>query len=138
MEELNGQCIEEQDKDIEIERLKQTCYTLNQKLFLVEDMKRDYPILKNRVDDHERARAILEDDIVNLRKENFALNEKFNLQGKRFQNMESELKALQQDYNSIVQHKDESLKKLAENNDYVIQMEEKVYKSNKISLELLK
>ena len=43
-------------------------------------MKRDFPILKNRVEEHERARAQLEEEVLNLKKENFALNEKYNLQ----------------------------------------------------------
>ena len=45
---------------------------------------------------------------------------------------------MKEDYNKVVSSKDDAIKKMTESNDYVIQMEEKVYKSNKISLELLK
>ena len=42
-------------------------------------MKRDYPLLKNRNDEHEIARAQLEEEVANLKKENYTLNEKYNL-----------------------------------------------------------
>lgn len=38
IEELNGQEIITQDKDIEIERLKTTCFTLNNKVSVTEDI----------------------------------------------------------------------------------------------------
>ena len=39
IEELNGQEIVSQDKDIEIERLKTTCFTLNNKVSVTEDVQ---------------------------------------------------------------------------------------------------
>ena len=47
--ELNGQAIIQQDKDIEIERLKTTCFDLNNKAEIVDDLRRDNDILKKRL-----------------------------------------------------------------------------------------
>ena len=61
-------------------------------------MKRDYPLLKNRNDEHEIARAQLEEEVSNLKKENYTLNEKYNLQTKRYQSIDTELKSIRDDY----------------------------------------
>ena len=43
--ELNGTQIETQQKDIEIERLRTTCQTLNTKLSVLSDYQKDNEIL---------------------------------------------------------------------------------------------
>tara|TARA_B110000285_G_C14870159_1_gene488769 strand:- start:396 stop:593 length:198 start_codon:yes stop_codon:yes gene_type:complete len=45
---------------------------------------------------------------------------------------------LKQDLDEIIGNKQRVQNELEKSSDYIIQMEEKVYKSNKISLELLK
>lgn len=47
--ELNGQAISQQDKDIEIERLKTTCFDLNNKAEVVDDLRKDNDILNRRL-----------------------------------------------------------------------------------------
>ena len=37
MQEINGKELEAQDKDVEIERLQTTCYSLNNKASIAED-----------------------------------------------------------------------------------------------------
>lgn len=46
IEELNAQEITYQNKDIEIERLKTTCQSLNNRLSVMEDRAADNEILK--------------------------------------------------------------------------------------------
>ena len=53
-------------------------------------------------------------------------------------NLESENKQIKKDYELLDDLKKDCCEKLGHQNDYVINMEEKIYKSNKISLELLK
>ena len=83
IEELNGQNIYEQDKDVEIERLQTTCHTLNQKVFLLEDVRKEMVVIKNRKDEQERARDLLEEEVLQLKKQNFLLKEKNGLLEKR-------------------------------------------------------
>ena len=54
--ELNGKDIECQDCQIENERLKTTCYTLNNKLCLQEDLISDNENLLKRLAESEEAR----------------------------------------------------------------------------------
>jgi len=56
IKELNGKEIKAQDKDIEIERLKTTCFNLNNKAIVSEDLLKDIEILKARLQESENAR----------------------------------------------------------------------------------
>jgi hypothetical protein len=49
-----------QDKDIEIERLKTTCFNLNNKAIVADDLQNDIEILKTRLQESEDARQELE------------------------------------------------------------------------------
>lgn len=54
--ELNGKAIVEQDKDIEIERLKTTCFDLNNKATVVDDLRKDNDVLTRRLNESESER----------------------------------------------------------------------------------
>ena len=56
IEELNGQEIVSQDKDIEIERLQTTCFTLNNKLSVTEAVQQENAILRKRLQENEQIR----------------------------------------------------------------------------------
>ena len=58
--ELTGKEIKAQDKDIEIERLKTTCFNLNNKAIIAEDLQRDLQIMQTRLAESEAARRDLE------------------------------------------------------------------------------
>jgi hypothetical protein len=64
--ELNGKAIVEQDKDIEIERLKTTCYDLNNKSAVVDDLRKDNDILTRRLNESETERQRQEEMIKQL------------------------------------------------------------------------
>jgi hypothetical protein len=64
--------------------------------------------------------------------------EKNDLLQKRNNNLETEIQNYREDYVSLEKLKDDISDRVQNQNDYVIQMEEKIFKSNKISLELLK
>ena len=49
MREVSGKDIIAQDKDIEIERLKTTCFNLNNKAAIAEDLRQENEMLKKRV-----------------------------------------------------------------------------------------
>ena len=53
IQELNGTIIEQQNKDIEIERLKTTCFTINQKLSTQNDLYNDISVLNKRLSESE-------------------------------------------------------------------------------------
>lgn len=57
IQELNGKQIKSQDKDIEIERLKTTCYSLNNKASIVEDQALEIENLKRRLQESETIRS---------------------------------------------------------------------------------
>lgn len=67
--ELTGKEIKSQDKDIEIERLKTTCFNLNNKAIVSEDLLKDIQILKARLQESENARNNLETENRSLRQE---------------------------------------------------------------------
>ena len=117
IEELNGQEIISQDKDIEIERLQTTCQSLNNRLRILEDRRADNEVLKKRLAESEQIRMTQEQKINQLQEENGTLR--------------SDMKIL-------MEQKTKLQNELENATDYIINMEEKVYKSNKISLELLK
>jgi septal ring factor EnvC (AmiA/AmiB activator) len=64
--ELNGKAIVEQDKDIEIERLKTTCFDLNNKSAVVDDLRKDNDILTRRLNESETERQRQEEMIKQL------------------------------------------------------------------------
>jgi hypothetical protein len=55
--ELNGKFVANQDKDIEIERLQTTCYSLNNKASVAEDQALEIENLKRRLKEAEAIRA---------------------------------------------------------------------------------
>lgn len=107
-------------------------------MFMMEDIKKEMPVIKSRLIEQLNAREQLEQEVLVLKKENYALNEKYTLVQKRYSTIEQEMDQLKQDYGILVETKEDMKRKLNEATEYVIKMEEKVYKSNKISLELLK
>jgi len=65
--EVSGKDIIAQDKDIEIERLKTTCFNLNNKAAIAEDLRQENEMLKKRLAENERARNNLEAENNSLR-----------------------------------------------------------------------
>jgi len=65
--EVSGKDIIAQDKDIEIERLKTTCFNLNNKAAIAEDLRQENEMLKKRLAENERARNNLESENNSLR-----------------------------------------------------------------------
>ena len=110
IEELNGQEIISQDKDIEIERLQTTCQSLNNRLRILEDRRADNEVLKKRLAESEQ----------------------------KINQLQEENGTLRSDMKILMEQKTKLQNELENATDYIINMEEKVYKSNKISLELLK
>ena len=99
-----------QDKDIEIERLQTTCQSLNNRLRVLEDRRADNEVLKKRLAESEQK-----------------INE-----------LQQENASLRSDMKDLMEQKTQLQNELENATEYIINMEEKVYKSNKISLELLK
>ena len=82
MQEVNGEEIKDQDKDIEIERLQTTCASLNNKASIAEDLAIELEAVKRRLAESEELRAMLKkanDDLENER----SLNEKVRSQQER-------------------------------------------------------
>jgi hypothetical protein len=65
--EVSGKDIIAQDKDIEIERLKTTCFNLNNKAAIAEDLRQENEMLKKRLAENEVARNNLEGENRSLR-----------------------------------------------------------------------
>lgn len=59
IQELNGEEIKDQDKDIEIERLQTTCASLNNKASIAEDQAFEIENLKRRLAEANEMREIL-------------------------------------------------------------------------------
>ena len=91
IKELNGKEIKAQDKDIEIERLKTTCFNLNNKAIVAEDLQRDLELMKKRLEESEAARRDLE-------KQN-------EMQEKQNRNLQDENAQLRGDLQSTIQEK---------------------------------
>ena len=75
---------------------------------------------------------------MTLKKDNYALNEKYGLLQKRYTSLEDQYNKINVDLKTIQDQKWTISSSLEQQNTYVAQMEEKIYKSNKISLEILK
>ena len=56
IQELNNEDIDNQNCQIENERLKTTCYTLNNKLAIMEDIQAENEALKRRLNESEDVR----------------------------------------------------------------------------------
>jgi hypothetical protein len=56
--ETNGEEIESQNKDIEIERLRNTCFLHQRQAELVLDLKAEIESLRSRLNQSEKIRAI--------------------------------------------------------------------------------
>ena len=46
MEIQKGQIVRSQEKDVEIERLQTTCYTLNKQVVIMKDLQEEIKVLK--------------------------------------------------------------------------------------------
>jgi hypothetical protein len=172
MQEVNGEEIKDQDKDIEIERLQTTCASLNNKASIAEDQGIEIDVLKKRLMESEELRDMLKKCNDDLEQER-VLNEKIRQQQehtinqlekdradfeKRRQQQEAQLatqerrrvsqdehidtlenqcQAVKSDLQVCLAQKAKLQSELDTATEYIITMEEKVYKSNKISLELL-
>ena len=75
---------------------------------------------------------------MQLRKEAFLIKEKNELLVKRNIALETQVKSLTLDYSQLETIKNDFRDRVQTQNEYVSTMEDRVYKSNKISLELLK
>ena len=64
IQELNGQEIKTQDRDIEIERLQTTCLTLNNKVSIVDDLMGENTVLKKRLEESENIRGLQKEEIA--------------------------------------------------------------------------
>lgn len=123
---------------MELERLKITCSSLNQKLVAMESLEEEVPRLRSRLNEANAARKTAEQEVELLQKENYLIQEKNQILQKKCDQLQIELKTLGADYENCEIDRKRTLDKLSEGSQYVLKMEEKVYKSNKISLELLK
>jgi hypothetical protein len=87
---MNATLLREQEKDIEIERLKTTCKTLNAKCQINDDLHEEIDIMRRRLSESERLLKICRDENSVLREQNevmkidlnSALMSKFEMQGK--------------------------------------------------------
>lgn len=137
-EQVNEAVIQSQDKDIEIDRLRTTCYTLNTKSTVCHDLHSEVEMLHKRLREADQINQVQKQEIADYER-NRQEYERTRLQQKQEnQVLSSQNKELKKDLNDALQSKTQLQRELETQNEYVLQMEEKVYKSNKISLELLK
>ena len=170
--ELNGKFVANQDKDIEIERLQTTCYSLNNKASVAEDQAQEIENLKRRLKEAEAIRAQQQRQIADLEDERkinlknrtlqeeaiesyetnreeyerrrlqqekeIATHEKTRAQQRReIEMLMDQNHTLRVDMDECQNQKQKLQRELDQATEYIISMEEKVFKSNKISLELL-
>ena len=62
-EQVNASIIREQDKDIEIDRLRTTCYTLNTKSAVCDDLHSEVEMLHKRLRESEQQNALQKQEI---------------------------------------------------------------------------
>lgn len=124
--------------ELELERLKTTCEALNHQLCAMEALKSEVPRLQKRLSEAQEGRATAEEEIELLKKDNCLLEEKNKLLVKKCDRLQEELNTVNKDYELSESERLSMAVKFDEGSKYVLSMEEKVYKSNKISLELLK
>jgi hypothetical protein len=94
IQEVNGQEIIDQDKDIEIERLQTTCASLNNKASVAEDLAMEIETMKRRLAYSEEMRQILKKCNEDLEQER-VLNEKIR------QQQEETIRQLEKDRESL-------------------------------------
>ena len=130
---------------IEIERLKTTCFNLNNKAAIADDLRRENEVLNRRLEESEGARSELETQNRSFKTEISSLNRRLEeSEGARSEletqnrSFKTEISSLKNDLRASLSSNTELQQALDEAADYNISMEEKVYKSNKISLDLLK
>jgi len=116
------------------------------------DLEQDIDVLNNRLNDSEMVRAQLANEIngqadqLRTQKELIeaqhkqiaALEHSAEMQRKRIFEQEHEGQNMKNDIGRLVDQKNKLHKDLEGATDHIISMEEKVFKSNKISLEVLK
>ena len=89
--------IDLQEKDIEIERLQTTCFTLNNKVSVTDDLHQEIEMLTRRLEDSEKVRAVQKEEIAEYER-NRQEYERTRLQQKREnQVLLSENESLQRD-----------------------------------------
>lgn len=137
IEQLNGQNIKWQNQEIEVERLKTTCKTLQSKVVLSQDYKNNLESLQRQLDWLKKSQQSKDTEIKVLQKENAALEEKNRALQQQTITLTTENNKLREDLESVITGKQDMQTELEQCTDYMISLEEKVYKSNKISLELL-
>lgn len=86
----------------------------------------------------QNARKSVDDELALLKKDNDLLVEKNTLLTKKCEQLESDIKTINKDYEISESERLSMAVKFDESCKYVLTMEQKVYKSNQISLELLK
>jgi len=69
IQELNNEDQERQDAQVENERLKATCVALDNKVSITEDLEAENKALKNRLEENEKIREILEAKCLEHEKE---------------------------------------------------------------------
>jgi chromosome segregation ATPase len=118
--------------------LQTTCLTLNNKVSITDDLQRENDMLKRRLEESENIRNIQKEEIAEYER-NRQEYERTRLQQKKENNaLAAENSSLRRDIQDLLKDKSRIQSELDQATDYIITMEEKVYKSNKISLELLK
>ena len=63
IEEINALQCQLQDKDIEIERLKTTCQTLNSKVLVTDDLQKEIDQLRRSLEQSEKHRQMQKEEI---------------------------------------------------------------------------
>lgn len=127
-----------QKQEIEIERLQTTCRVLNTRATLTEDLKAELEMVSRRLADAESIAAIREEECRLLEEEKQRQDQRLQDQIVANEDLIEQTKELKRDLNMVIENKQVMQKELVQANQYVLTMEEKVYKSNKISLELLR
>ena len=117
MREINVQDNIAQEKDVEIERLRTTCDQLAARVSITEDVQNQNEVLKRRLASTEE------------------LN---NQQHAQINSLHQEVRGLRSELTESMTIRTDLQRKLERSTAYVLEMEEKVYKSNRISLEILK
>ena len=136
--QLQSALLREQSKDIEIERLMTTCKTLSSKANVCDDLHQEISVLRKRMAETESTLALQTEKINEYERNRQKYESNRLLQLKENKQLSVQIESLRTDLQTTFAAKEAMQLEVEASNDYVLQMEEKVYKSNKISLELLK
>ena len=63
---MTGEAFDNQNKDIEIERLKTTCMSLNHQISIVDQYSEEISMLKRRLEESEKIRKLQQQQIDNF------------------------------------------------------------------------